>query len=167
MFLNDPTTLHSVTWLNDLTGGSNRATGIPAYRKLKRAIGGLNTAVCRPEYNLTRVVRKKNSTNSSRAEVRRKDSRPGKGQEGRREWQLQEAKARFSEVFRLARESGPQRVTKHGREGVVVLSAEEYARLARSEARKGSLAEFFAASPLRGSGIDLDRSRDFGRDIRL
>jgi len=83
------------------------------------------------------------------------------------EWQLQEAKARFSEVFRLARESGPQRVTKHGREAVVVLPAEEYARLAESEARKGSLADFFAASPLRGSGIDLDRRRDFGRDVKL
>ncbi len=85
----------------------------------------------------------------------------------REEWQLQDAKARFSEVFRLARESGPQRVTKHGREAVVVLQAEEYARLAESEARKGSLADFFAASPLRGSGIDLDRRRDFGRDVKL
>ena len=84
-----------------------------------------------------------------------------------REWQLHEAKARFSEVFRLARERGPQRVTKHGREAVVVLPAEEYARLTQSEACKGSLAEFFAASPLRGSGIDLDRPRDFGREIKL
>jgi len=85
----------------------------------------------------------------------------------RQEWQLQDAKARFSEVFRLARESGPRRVTKHGREAVVVLSAEEFARLAESEARKGSLVDFFAASPLRGSGIDLDRRRDFGRDVKL
>jgi prevent-host-death family protein len=84
-----------------------------------------------------------------------------------REWQLQDAKARFSEVFRLARERGPQRVTKHGREAVVVIAAEEYARLAQSQARKGSLSDFFAASPLRGSGIDLDRPRDFGRDIQL
>ena len=83
------------------------------------------------------------------------------------EWQLQEAKARFSEVFRLARERGPQRVTKHGREAVIVLPAEEYARLAESEARKGTLADFFAASPLRGSGIDLDRPRDLGRDVEL
>jgi len=85
----------------------------------------------------------------------------------RQEWQLQDAKARFSEVFRLARESGPQRVTKHGREAVVVLPAEEYARLVESEARKGTLADFFAASPLRGSGIDMDRRRDFGRDVNL
>ncbi len=90
-----------------------------------------------------------------------------KGKPARKDWQLQEAKARFSEVFRLARECGPQRVTKHGREAVVVLHAEEYARLAESEARKGSLADFFASSPLRGSGLDLERSHDFGRDIKL
>src|SRR4051812_39748319 len=90
-----------------------------------------------------------------------------KGKAVQHEWQLQDAKARFSEVFRLAWERGPQRVTKHGREAVVVLSAEEYARLAMSEARKGSLADFFAASPLRGSGIDLNRPRDFGGDIKL
>jgi prevent-host-death family protein len=83
-----------------------------------------------------------------------------------KEWQLQDAKARFSEVFRLAREHGPQRVTRHGKEAVVVLHAEEYARLTKP-ARRGSLARFFAESPLRGSGIDLDRPRDFGRKIEL
>lgn len=104
--------------------------------------------------------------NNTRARVRR-DVRRRKGKAVQQEWQLQEAKARFSEVFRLARERGAQRVTKHGREAVVILAAEEYARLARSETRKGSFAEFFAASPLRGSGIDLERPRDFGREITL
>jgi prevent-host-death family protein len=98
---------------------------------------------------------------------RRENLRRTKGHAVQREWQLQEAKAHFSEVFRLARERGPQRVTKHGREAVVILPAEEYARLARPETRKGSLSEFFAASPLRGSGIDLDRPREFGRAIKL
>jgi prevent-host-death family protein len=113
------------------------------------------------------MVRKEVQMDNQRAGVRREDLRRRKGQAVQREWQLQEAKARFSEVFRLARERGPQRVTKHGREAVVILSAEEYAQLAQSETRKGSLAEFFAASPLRGSGIDLDRPRDFGREIKL
>ena len=103
----------------------------------------------------------------ARVGARRENPRRSKGRAVQQEWQLQEAKARFSEVFRLARERGPQRVTKHGREGVVILQAEEYARLARSEAREGSLAEFFAASPLRGSGIDLKRPRDLGREIKL
>jgi prevent-host-death family protein len=44
-------------------------------------------------------------------------------------WQLQDAKARFSELVRRARAAGPQRVTVHGRDAVVVLSAEDYARL--------------------------------------
>ncbi len=102
-----------------------------------------------------------------RGGTRRQDLRRPKAQAVQHEWQLQDAKARFSEVFRLARERGPQRVTKHGREAVVVISAEEYTRLTQSKARKGSLSEFFAASPLRGSGIDLDRPRDLGRDIQL
>ena len=94
-------------------------------------------------------------------------SRAGSRRDTQNEWQLQDAKARFSEVFRLARECGPQRVTKHGREAVVVIPAEEFARLIGAGARKGTLAEFFAASPLRGSGINLERPRDFGRDITL
>jgi prevent-host-death family protein len=99
-------------------------------------------------------------------------ARPLRGAGSRRrtvegDWQLQDAKARFSEVFRLARERGPQRVTKHGREAVVIVRAEEYARLIEPKARQGSLVQFFAASPLRGSGIDLERSRDFGRAIDL
>ena len=84
-----------------------------------------------------------------------------------KDWQLQDAKARFSEVFRLARECGPQRVTKHGRSAVVVLPAEEYERLSRNRTHQGSLVKFFADSPLAGSGIRLGRKRDFGRTINL
>ena len=84
-----------------------------------------------------------------------------------KDWQLQDAKARFSEVFRLARENGPQRVTKHGRTAVVVLTAEEYERLSRAKTHPGSLVRFFADSPLAGSGIQLDRKRDLGRAIDL
>jgi len=83
------------------------------------------------------------------------------------EWQLQEAKARFSEVFRLARERCPQRVTKHGREAVVIIPAEEYARITAPQHRPASIARFFADSPLRDSGIELDRVRDFGRAVDL
>jgi antitoxin Phd len=46
-----------------------------------------------------------------------------------RSWRLQDAKARFSEVVRLAREAGPQRVTVRGRDAVVILSSDEYDRL--------------------------------------
>ena len=83
------------------------------------------------------------------------------------EWQLQEAKARFSELFRLARERGPQRVTKHGREAVVVLPSEEYHRLTASMPRQGTLSQFFANSPLRNAGLRLQRQRDLGRTTKL
>lgn len=45
-------------------------------------------------------------------------------------WQLQDAKARFSEVVRRAAEEGPQHVTVNGEERAVVVSAQEYERLA-------------------------------------
>ena len=61
-------------------------------------------------------------------------------------WRLEEAKARFSEVVRLAREAGPQRVTLRGRDAVVVLSAEDYARLAPAGAAP-SLAALFGRGP--------------------
>src|SRR5258706_12924596 len=47
-------------------------------------------------------------------------------------WLLQDAKARFSELVRRVRSEGPQRVTVHGRDEVVVISAEEFRRLCRS-----------------------------------
>lgn len=84
-----------------------------------------------------------------------------------RDWQLQDAKARFSELFRRALEDGPQRVTRHGRAAVVVLPAEEYERLLNAHAQKGSLVRFFADSPLAGSGIQLERQRDYGRTVEL
>ena len=82
-------------------------------------------------------------------------------------WQLQDAKARFSELFRLARAHGAQRVTKHGREAVVVLPAEEYDRLTRATEPQESLSRFFADSPLAKSGILIERQRDYMRPIEL
>jgi prevent-host-death family protein len=55
------------------------------------------------------------------------------------DWQLQTAKAKFSEVFRRARTEGPQRITRQGKEGVVMISDEQYARLmVKSLSRKAS-----------------------------
>ncbi len=61
-------------------------------------------------------------------------------------WKLEEAKARFSELVRRARERGPQRVTVRGQDAVVVLSATDYARLAPAAA-KPTLAALFAEGP--------------------
>jgi antitoxin Phd len=82
-------------------------------------------------------------------------------------WQVQTAKAKFSEVFRLARTSGPQRITRQGREGVVMLAEEEYDRLTIRAKQPKSLVQFFRESPLVGANIDLERDRDTGRDIEL
>lgn len=82
-------------------------------------------------------------------------------------WQLQAAKARFSEVFRFARSQGPQRVTRHRKEAVVVLPAEQFDRLTARARQPRSLVQFFAQSPLASAGIDLERKPDYGRPIEL
>ncbi|HEX5306559.1 MAG TPA: type II toxin-antitoxin system Phd/YefM family antitoxin [Dyella sp.] len=61
-------------------------------------------------------------------------------------WKLEDAKARFSELVRLARDRGPQRVTVHGQDAVVVVSAAEFARLAPGAA-KATLAALFTDGP--------------------
>ncbi len=72
-------------------------------------------------------------------------------------WKLEDAKARFSEVVRLAREQGPQRVTVRGQDAVVVLSVAEYAHLAPAAA-KPTLFALFAEGPF--AGLD-----DFGEQL--
>ena len=62
-------------------------------------------------------------------------------------WKLEDAKARFSELVRLAQGHGPQKVTVRGRDAVVVIAAADYARLA-SAAVSPSLAALFAGAPL-------------------
>jgi prevent-host-death family protein len=64
-------------------------------------------------------------------------------------WKLQDARARFSQLVREARTHGPQVVTIHGKEAIVVVSVEEYARLRQSAAPKPSLYELLQNAPLR------------------
>ena len=79
-------------------------------------------------------------------------------------WQLQDAKNRFSELVRKAREEGPQVITLHGTDAAVVVSSKDYRRLSRP---KGKLVEFFRKSPLVGVELKLKRDRDTGRKIEL
>ena len=72
-------------------------------------------------------------------------------------WTVAQAKAKLSEVIENARTHGPQIITRHGRRTAVVVGAEEWERKTQ---RSGSLADFFKASPLRGSGLTARRSRD-------
>ena len=80
------------------------------------------------------------------------------------DWTVAEAKARFSELIERARSRGPQTITKNGRKTAVVVSAEEWQR--KTE-RIGTLADFFATSPLRNSGLKIPRSRQLSRPIKL
>lgn len=79
-------------------------------------------------------------------------------------WQLQDAKNRLSELVRKARDEGPQVITLHGRDAAVVVSARDYARKA---GRAESLAEFVRRSPLAGIALEIGRSRDAGRPVKL
>jgi antitoxin Phd len=72
-------------------------------------------------------------------------------------WQLQEAKNKFSEVVNSALSAGPQLITKHGIEAVVLVSYEEFKRLTQPQQ---SLSAFFRDSPL--AEVDLDLRRDSG-----
>ena len=81
-------------------------------------------------------------------------------------WRLQDAKARFSELVRRVRSDGPQHVTVHGRDEVVVITAEEFRRL-RGEQTGNALIEAMQASPYRDLEIEPRRERMPVRDIAL
>ena len=81
-----------------------------------------------------------------------------------RGWKLEDAKARFSELVRLAQSEGPQRVTVRGRDAVVVISAEELERLLPKEQHL-PFVEFMES--LHVDGLDLSREPDYGRDVEL
>jgi len=79
-------------------------------------------------------------------------------------WAVAEAKAKFSEVLDRARSRGPQTITRKGQLTAVIVSAEEWERKTR---RVGNLAEFFPASPLRDSNLQLERVQDSPRELDL
>jgi antitoxin Phd len=82
-------------------------------------------------------------------------------------WQVQTAKAQFSEVFRRARAEGPQLITRQGKEGVVMISDEHYDNLVGRSHQPKTLVEFFRTSPLVGVELDLERQKDEGREVEL
>lgn len=81
-------------------------------------------------------------------------------------WRLQDAKARFSELVRMAHSDGPQHVTLHGRDAVVVVDADEFNRL--KGARTGQLLiDALQASPHREVEVVPRRSAMPVRAIKL
>lgn len=81
-----------------------------------------------------------------------------------RTWQIKDARANFSTLVDKALSDGPQIVTRNGKEAVVVVSIEEWTR---RERRHDDLVDFFANSPLREEGIEIERQRDYPREIEF
>ena len=81
-------------------------------------------------------------------------------------WVLQDAKARFSELVRRVRSEGPQHVTVHGRDEVVVIAAEEFRRL-RGDKSGLALVEAIQSSPHRDIELAVPRSPMPVRDVTL
>jgi prevent-host-death family protein len=80
----------------------------------------------------------------------------------KKHWALQDAKNQFSQVVELAQTEGPQTVTRHGEPVAVIVSANEFKRMARPTE---TIVEFYA--PLRNSGIKLERNRDLPRRLKV
>ena len=78
-------------------------------------------------------------------------------------WRVADAKARLSLVIEQACTT-PQIITRNGRPTAVVVPIEEWERRAN---RSGALADFLAASPLRGSDLRVERSKERPRMLDL
>jgi prevent-host-death family protein len=78
-------------------------------------------------------------------------------------WPLAEAKNRFSELFEKALREGPQRVSRRGKDEVVVVAAETFERLRRP--RRGFVDFLVEGAPL--EGVELDRDRSPAREVEL
>jgi len=84
---------------------------------------------------------------------------------GLERWKLEDAKARFSEVVRLAGTDGPQMVTIRGREAAVILTPEAYKQLLPKPRGHQPLVRFLQGLGL--SKLDIKRERDTGREVSL
>jgi prevent-host-death family protein len=107
---------------------------------------------------MTRILKSTNAKSPKRRR-RTRDRRPGR-------WVLQDAKAHFSELVRRVRTEGPQHVTVHGRDEVVVIAAEEFRRL-KGDLTGEALIAAMQASPFRETDIEPARSRARVRDVDL
>ncbi|EXL02094.1 MAG: type II toxin-antitoxin system prevent-host-death family antitoxin [Pseudaminobacter sp.] len=99
---------------------------------------------------------------SKQAELTNENKAARRAATGR--WKLEDAKARFSEVVRYAREQGPQRVTLRGHDAVVIMSVEEFERLAPEKPRL-PFVQFMESLKL--DGLAIEREADRGRDVEL
>jgi len=80
------------------------------------------------------------------------------------QWQLQEAKARLSEVIQSARTEGPQEVTVRGKASAVIISVEEYAAMKK---KRPDFVKLMRQSPMVGVKLDIERSASLTRGFGL
>jgi prevent-host-death family protein len=95
----------------------------------------------------------------------KKSTKSGHSRPGNR-WRLQDAKARLSEVVRQAQQRGPQRVTLHGRDAVVVVRADEFDRMRRPISGRDIVAAL-ATSPLADVNFERMTIASPVRDVSL
>ncbi len=79
-------------------------------------------------------------------------------------WQIQEASAKFSQLMERVKEAGTQVITKRGAPIVVVMSKQRYDELIKPS---NSLLDFFEEAPLPEIDLDISRSNDLPREVRL
>ena len=77
-------------------------------------------------------------------------------------WQVQEAKMKLSELIENAMTLGPQKITKRGKDAVIVLSVDEYSKLKKP---KDTLIDFFKKAPK--FNLEDNRQTDFGRNVKI
>ena len=84
-------------------------------------------------------------------------------------WQLQEAKARLSELVKRTKEQGPQFISVHGKRTAVVVSEDDYAKLTGiSGAREPSFLEVLSRAPIGAEDLIIERDYDDRiRDVDL
>lgn len=78
-------------------------------------------------------------------------------------WQLQEAKAKLSQLVKQAA-LGPQFISVHGEKAVVVLSLQDFNQLVQPS---DNFWKFMQKSPLKGINLSFKRNKDAPRDIDL
>lgn len=77
-------------------------------------------------------------------------------------WQVQEAKARLSDLMDKAQSEGPQVISRHGKETAVVLSMDEYRRLL---AERPDFNAWLLSAPK--VSLNIRRRKDRSRQSRL
>jgi prevent-host-death family protein len=107
---------------------------------------------------MTRIV-KSSKTKPTRTRRHKRIGKPGR-------WLLQDAKARFSELVRRVHSEGPQHVTVHGRDEVVIISADEFRRL-KGDLTGEALIAAMQASPHRDADVEPRRAPMPVREVSL